>query len=412
MKKKVFAISGILALAAAGIGFAQSDDGTSSSVAGGTLEIKADIKTGLQIKSTGEKDDRGNGEALTTIEAFNDDDDYPIRVNLGASWENDRGGLSFQFRYQPNEELDISGQPVDASSLVYASYAYGWVNLFNKKATVYGGKIDGGLWRDTGDIIDASADDVDGVRLVIKPVEAFSFGVALPYTLDGSTKNIKEAFKDIIIGIGYTGSDDFFIQTVVDLVPATDETSAGAGDGTESAIVIAGGAKVPLSKTALSIDWVYRSKAVTNNNDTNDFAGSPGLDLGLRETIPLSEKLKVYGQLRFGIPTGDGWSGDDANGDGPFGQLDQTGTETQLAFGFRVHGDYKVSDLVTLFGRIFSDNVAYLKGNGIGVRFGTSLAFSENTKIDIYDQIGRIGSDEDVSGGIVNLIRVNFNWSY
>jgi hypothetical protein len=53
------------------------------------------------------------------------------------------------------------------------------------------------------------------------------------------------------------------------------------------------------------------------------------------------------------------------------------------------------SDLIKPYIRLGSDNVAYLDGNGIWVRLGSSFALSHGVSIEAYDNIGGIGKDGD-----------------
>jgi hypothetical protein len=371
-----------------------------------------EVKTGLAVET---KDDGKDDTGDTTAYGQNDDAGVGIRNRLTFGYAAGWGGAKIRL------------QSVDLGAVVPA-YAYGWVNLLGSRIVVYGGKIGDDLWG-TGQlpdkIIDKNFDNVNGVRVEIRPVAGLSVGFGLPF--DPVTYGLTPAGFDES-GIWTTDPDNIKVsvgalgesrnRTILDVLGGAniggiykaDLFSAVANVRFNPAIYMEtyGASKIPDPLNATNLKFLERETFVEIlagveanpiaplkvmfevmhdtrkfNKDFNILESKVGFTRitlkGLYEIGPITAHLQ--GDIAIQNQSAD-------KGDTTKTQLDGSAQDEKkfyidrknvtdktyayyvpveklgdMSFAFEVGGDYKLNDIFNAYLNIGSDNVAWLAGD-------------------------------------------------
>ncbi|GHU16728.1 hypothetical protein FACS1894163_06610 [Spirochaetia bacterium] len=389
--KKILVVLLILGFVAGGVFAADLGEG---------LSISGEISSGINAESSdGDTyvslwhDDGGNARALLTFE-----------------WATDAGGFKTQLK-------GIAGYDGNASS-VTVPWAWGWVNLFNNKATLVAGKIDSNVWglgNLSTNAFDPNLDAVGGARLEIKPIDGLNLGVALPLPDGPGVVDISKYFNivfgalykapafDIAVAakiikmdeIGVTVNygidrdpDSTTYGTIVDLNASNSATAAYSG------VELIAGVGVPLTDLGLKIGVDFQMKS----GDIGYIKVGPKVDF-TKDALGVNGKVifEANNEKNAKLFKDDGW------------KIKEAG-DSALAFELGV--EYKVTPIIT--GKLYlgSDNLTYLDGNGLWVKPQGTFALSPNAEINVFDKISKIGGDEKVAGKIKNQLQVNFTWKF
>ncbi|GHU16753.1 hypothetical protein FACS1894163_06700 [Spirochaetia bacterium] len=425
MKKILFVLL-ILGFVAGGVFAADLGEG---------LTISGEIASGISAVST--KD--GKDDDVTYVSLWHDDGGN-ARALLNFFWETEVGGFKAQLK-------GVAG--ADGGGPVTIPWAWGWVNLFNNKATIVAGKMDNSAWglgNLSTNAFDPNVDNIAGARLEIKPIDGLNLGVALPL-LDGGT------YPDS--PYPYTGKD------------ISKNFSISFGALYKAPVFeIAVGAKINPEKAATEVKYGYYDDDEDDPNNElvwginpNDFAtpkqdgyvdliagvGVPLTDLGLNIAVDFryvsgktgyikvgpkvaftKDALSVNGKVIFEAnnekaskiyeATNNPKTAGQLLGDGGWivdiGPTD--GDKKASALAFELGAEYVVTPIIT--GKLYlgSNNLTFLAGNGLWVKPQATLTLSPNTEINVFDKIGNIGTDKDkgIGAKIYNQFQINFTWKF
>jgi hypothetical protein len=376
--KKYIAITSALALFAVSSGlFAQE---AAESEPAPALKFSGEYVTGVNIATPGSGD--------TTAKLWHDDGGAS-RLQLNLEYATDTGGVKGRIQ-----------QALNASS-TYASdgWAYGWVNLFDKKAVISAGQIDDALWGNGG-VIDTNLDAIQGVRFAVFPIDGLSFGFSLPLAYSAIT--LENTFKNIIFGTKYASK--IFSVSVAAKLNADEDDNTGVD-------LIFGVNVVPSSAIAINLSGYFGTGDVIakdtigsydsdgDSTTKNDSLNLPGFRIVPKVTFT-QDALSVYAYLDVKLDTDDT----------AFKKIAVAEADGDPAIGFRVHGQYAVTPVIKPYVRVGSDNVAYFAGNGLYVRLGSEFVLGNGISLNVWDHIKGIAKDGDDQ--ITNTVQVNFTWAF
>ncbi|MDR0538941.1 MAG: anti-lipopolysaccharide factor [Spirochaetaceae bacterium] len=191
--KKVFSVLFIASLALPAL-WAQDEEG-------GALKITGAIKTGIKLEAGNEKS--GAHSEDLTIQPYNDDAGKQFRADVQVDYATANAGASVRLR------ADDDNHPLAPNVFSPIGHAYGWFSFLNNIVEVSAGMLDNAKWGTfDGFNIDDNIDNYHGVKLEIRPIEAFSIGVNtvnLKNVLTGQaeSKKFNGAFLGTVIGLKY-----------------------------------------------------------------------------------------------------------------------------------------------------------------------------------------------------------------
>jgi hypothetical protein len=426
---------------------------------GNGLTLNGEVKTGLRVATTADESEDTDD---TTAGGYNDDADAQLRVRLTAGYEADWGGAKIRL------------QSLGGAQFV-PRFAYGWANFLDKKIVVSGGLAIEDIWglgKLSDNVFDPNVDEVNGVRVALNIVDGLSFGFALPVDQVTYYNRVTESSvavntkKDVTIGNLFGGvvigalykSDLVSAAAGVRLYPAIDSKAYGGspdakGDyaTTESYANIIAGVEVnavPGLKVIVDSRFDTRKK---NFDDT--YVVSPekiGYSrIGLKGQYEIG-KLTPYlvgdvaifnqkseekdGNYFIDKETNGVASDDDYNyKDSGAGNTDVPGG---LSFKLEIGAEYALTEKLTAYLGLGSDNVAWLAGdvdleadtpvnrpgNGIFAKPGLKIAIGGGS-IEIFDKINGIAAvDKQYTdpitskvksySSVTNQLQIDFNWSF
>jgi hypothetical protein len=386
--KKILALLGALAL----IGTAAFAQG---------FEISGSLKTGLAIVSQ-----EGQGakvDADTVIYGNNDDNSYPLSIDLNFGYTGENYGAKIGLRYRPfdNNAFNNAGGQVQNTTDVFLNYGYAWYDMFNGMVTVTGGKIDGNLWNNVV-FSDDGWDAVLGLRVEVKPIEGLSLGFALPLASarDAGTLNMnlvpataKETFSRFIFGAGY-GSDLFTARAAVALNGLNKDGKAWTNDDVKALV----GVNVPVGPVAISLDAYINGDLDDNGNTTEQggFAIAPRVTYNAGQFTAFADALMARVDKNYVDSTSP-----DNSGDGLFHASP------------RIHAGYTINDMFGVFGRITLNKVDRIgitdkTGGDVRIRVGADINVVKGVKVTVYDDIRFVGAYEKPK----NQFQVNMNYTF
>ncbi|GHU16743.1 hypothetical protein FACS1894163_06660 [Spirochaetia bacterium] len=419
--RKILSVLLILAFVAGGVFAADLGEG---------LTISGEIASGISAISREEGDDD------VTRVSFWHDDGGNAGAHLTFVWEGDAGGFKTRFK-------GAAGADGNASS-VTIPWAWGWINLFNNKATIVAGKIDSNAWglgNLSTNAFDPNLDAVAGARLEIKPIDGLNLGVALPL-LDGDVvKNYPNMGKDI--------SKNFSIAFGALYKAPVFEIAVAAKINPETAA----GDPVPYEWFDHDEDpstdplWQQNPKAFAapkqdGNVDLIAGVGVPLTDLGLNIAVDFryvtgktgyikvgpkvaftKDALSVNGKVIFEAnnekaskiyeATLNGEKAGQLLGDGGWRvDIPDDGDKKASALAFVLDAAYVVNPIITGKLELGSNNLTWFAGNGLYVKPAATFALSPNAEIEIFDKINNIGGDKKKGAPIYNQFQIKFKWMF
>jgi hypothetical protein len=328
--------------------------------------------------------------------------------------------------------------------LVYYDYAFGWVNLLDKKIVIYGGQIDGNLWG-SGGVVDKNFDSGKAVRVALNVVPGLSFGFALPVPTDAAP--IADVFGGLAFGAKYTAADmlGLSVSASMKLNPAIKDTVDPDKTVNKSWIQAALGfeiAPIDVLKINLSayVDTA-EDEAKKPGRDGKELTAGGAARIGPKVTFA-SNGLEVFGQADIRLLLADE-PAEKLDGDAKPGPLEpkKDGDPDKFGVGFKVGASYQLGIAKPSL-EISSANVLFLAGTkdtttatinggnwkvendgaGLDVKVGVELALGTCT-LNIFDKISGIGkfkaeepaglSDNlSVPNPIKNQFQINFKWAF
>jgi hypothetical protein len=170
-------------------------------IGGGQLTFNGRIATGVSfdIDSTNNKD--GTFKMLNMSYPDNPYENS-LRADLYTAFTKGNGGVKFALRAD-----DVVNRISGGGGLYSVPYAFGWLDLLNKKLRITGGKIEDNVWGTMG-LVNANI-TAAGVRLEAKPVDGLNVGVF--FVVPGGDgvpplvkyASPKQTFMETIIGARY-----------------------------------------------------------------------------------------------------------------------------------------------------------------------------------------------------------------
>jgi hypothetical protein len=195
----------------------------------------------------------------------------------------------------------------------------------------------------------------------------------------------------LVFGGVYSASA-FNAEASLKLIPGAPKTDTTAeGDSTVDFIA---GVEIPLG--ALNVALNLR----TLSGDTGYFW------IGPKVTFK-ADALSVYGKFNVSIDSDDKVK---TSGDWRGGAVEAEG---DIGFNFEAEARYALNSTTGIYGRLGSDNVAYLAGNGLWIRPGVTFAIGPNTNIEIFDTLSGLGKDDPAKGkAFANQLQVELVWTF
>jgi hypothetical protein len=390
---------------------------------GNGFTLGGEVKAGVGVTT---QNDGNDGTKDTTAVVGPDG----LSAGLTLGYEDEKGGAKAKFTLNGKagtSEVTVSEEvmPEDFSATVPApsvnyDYAFGWINLLEKKIVIHGGKIDPSLWG-TGGVVDKKFDNVTGVRAAFYVVEGLNFGFALP--LATAAEPIGDAFGKLVLGAKYTAADMLGMSVAASLrLNPVKEVYTGDKWETMRPSFVEGLFMFEIKP--IDVLTVNLTAYLNTAKDKDDDGKSGGVAWVGPKVTYAANGLTAFGQANIKLLLGDYAAEGVAAGDVPkYLKPGKDGAEGDKAsVGFKVGASYKV-DLAKPYLEIDSANLLFLTATkddrgddaGLNVKLGTELALGTCT-LDIFDKISGIAKykpeGEGVKDPISNSFEIRVKWAF